>query len=131
MGDDKVRRAPVATRKGWPDAYFAVIFTTQRTMSDENMYQITSDRMVTLAQQQAGFLGVESVRGDDGIGVTVSYWQSHKAIQNWRNNVEYLVAEQMGRKEFYEWCHVRIAEVIGHETFDASLDTDAGLDLEE
>ena len=131
MADDQVRQAPVAMRTGWPDTYFALIFTTQRTVSDENMYQITADRMITLAQQQAGFLGVESVRGDDGIGITVSYWRSQDAIHDWRTNSEHVVAEQMGRKEFYEWYHVRVAKIVGHQTFDASLDSDAGSNLGE
>ncbi len=131
MADDQVRQAPVAIREGWPDTYFALISTTQRTMSDENMYQITADRIITLAQQQTGFLGVEAVQGDDGIGITVSYWRSLDAIRNWRSNFEHLVAEQMGRKEFYEWYHVRVAKIVDHQTFDLSLDSDAVRNLEE
>ena len=130
MAEDEVQQAPVPVRAGWLGTYFAVIFTAQRTMSDENMYQITADRMVTLAQQQLGFLGVESVRGDDGIGITVSYWQDRESIRNWRINVEHLAAQQMGRKEFYDWYHVRIAEIVGHRTFDVTLDSDAGRDPE-
>ena len=131
MAEDEVQQVAVAMRDGWPDTYFAVIFTAQRTMSDENMYQITADRMVTLAQQQPGFLGVESVRGDDGIGITVSYWRDREAIRNWRINMEHLAAQQMGRKEFYDWYHVRVAEINGHRTFNASLDSDAGRNPEE
>ena len=130
MAEDEVQQAPVPVRAGWLGTYFAVIFTAQRTMSDENIYQITADRMVKLAQQQPGFLGVESVRGDDGLGITVSYWQDRDSIRNWRINAEHLAAQQMGRKEFYDWYHVRIAEIVGHRTFDVSLDSDAGRDLE-
>lgn len=130
MPEDEVQKTPLAMRDEWPDTYFAVIFTAQRTLSGENIYQITADRMVTLAQKQPGFLGVESVCGDDGIGITVSYWQNRDAISNWRIDIEHLAAQQMGRKEFYEWYHVRIAEVIRHSTFDAVLDSDAGRGLE-
>ena len=130
MAEDEVQKAPVPMRAGWLGTYFAVIFTAQRTMSDENMYQITADRMVTLAQQQPGFLGVESVRGEDGLGITVSYWHDRESIRNWRINAEHLAAQQMGRKEFYDWYHVRIAEIVGHRAFDVSLDSDAGRDLE-
>ena len=59
--------------KIWPDRYFAAIFTTQRSQSRDDVYEIMTSRMVALAQQQQGFLGLESVRGDDGIGITVSY----------------------------------------------------------
>ena len=107
------------SKDGWPDRYFAVIFTAQRTLSDEDMYSLTSERMVELAQAQPGFLGVESVRGDDGIGITVSYWRDRASIRNWRVNLEHLAAQQMGRQEFYSWYHIRVAEVVAHRSFDA------------
>ena len=47
-------RVPAPSKAGWPDRYFAVIFTAQRTLSDEDMYSLTSQRMVELAQQQPG-----------------------------------------------------------------------------
>ena len=131
MTEDGVQQAPVAIRDGWPDTYFAVIFTAQRTMSDENMYQITENRMVTLAQKQRGFLGIEAVRGDDGIGITVSYWLDREAIRNWRINLEHLAAQQMGRQEFYDWYQVRIAEIVDHRAFDASPGSDAGKYFED
>jgi hypothetical protein len=59
--------------------YYAVIFTSTRTSIDEG-YAGMADRMVELASQQPGFLGVESVRGADGLGITVSYWSSPEAI---------------------------------------------------
>jgi heme-degrading monooxygenase HmoA len=110
----------VAAIKSWPERYFAVIFTAQRTLSDENMYEIMADRMSTLAQQQSGFLGLESVRGDDGIGITVSYWVDRESIRNWRIHAEHLVAQQLGRQEFYEWYQIRIAEVVSQRTYDAN-----------
>ena len=51
--------------------YTAVIFTSLRTDGDLG-YGVMSQRMVDLASQQPGFLGVESAR--DGVGITVSYW---------------------------------------------------------
>ncbi len=119
MTDDDFTPVSAPSRDGWPDRYFAVIFTAQRTLSDEDMYSLTAERMVELAQQQPGFLGVESVRGGDGIGITVSYWRDRASIRNWRINVEHLAAQQMGRQEFYSWYHIRVAEVVAHRSFDA------------
>ncbi|MED5312435.1 MAG: antibiotic biosynthesis monooxygenase [Pseudomonadota bacterium] len=119
MNEIDTDTTPAPSKDGWPERYFAVIFTAQRTLSDEDMYSLTSDRMVELAQAQPGFLGVESVRGDDGIGITVSYWRDRASIHNWRVNVEHLAAQQMGRQEFYSWYHIRVAEVVAHRSFDA------------
>ena len=61
--------------------YYAVIFTSERTPGD-NGYEAMADEMFALAQEQPGFLGAESVR--DGLGITVSYWKSLEAIQDWK-----------------------------------------------
>ena len=110
---------------GWPERYFAVIFTAQRSLSGDDIYDITADRMVLLARRQPGFLGVESVRGDDGIGITVSYWVDRDAIANWRQQAEHLAAQALGRQEFYDWYRVRVAEVVTERTFIASKIVDS------
>ena len=110
---------------GWPERYFAVIFTAQRSLSGDDIYDITADRMVLLARRQPGFLGVESVRGDDGIGITVSYWVDRNAIANWRQHAEHLAAQALGRQEFYDWYRVRVAEVVAERAFIASNIVDA------
>lgn len=47
-----------------------MIFTSTRTEGD-NGYGEMANRMVELAEQQPGFIGVESARDD--VGITVSY----------------------------------------------------------
>lgn len=42
--------------------YYAVIFTSLRTDGDHG-YEQAAERMVELAREQPGFLGVESARG--------------------------------------------------------------------
>ena len=49
--------------------YYAVIFTSQRTEGDQG-YADIAERMVELAAEQPGFLGVESARGAGGFGST-------------------------------------------------------------
>ena len=101
----------------WPDRYFAAIFTAQRSQSGDDVYEIMINQMVELAQQQQGFLGLESVRGDDGIGITVSYWTDHEAIHNWGRQAEHVSVQAMGRQEFYHWYRIRIAEVFKDRSF--------------
>jgi len=69
--------------------YFAVIFTSTRTEGD-NGYGDMANRMVELAGQQPGFLGMESAR--EGVGITVSYWVDLDSIKNWKANSEHLEA---------------------------------------
>ncbi len=44
-------------------------------------------RMAELAAQQPGYLGMESAR--EGVGITVSYWESLETIRNWKQNAEH------------------------------------------
>ena len=94
-----------------PDApYYAVIFTSQRT-SEESGYGATAERMVEAAAQQPGFLGIESCRGADGLGITVSYWRSLEDIKAWRLDQEHKTARDQGRASWYAHFAVRIARV--------------------
>ena len=63
--------------------YYAVIFTSLRTDITEG-YADTATRMVELAKEQPGYLGHESAR--EGIGITVSYWESLDSIRNWKQD---------------------------------------------
>lgn len=51
--------------------YYAVIFKSKRSYGD-NGYSETAQTMVSEAEKQDGFLGADSVRDTDGIGITVS-----------------------------------------------------------
>jgi len=90
--------------------YYAVIFTSQRTPEDGG-YGDMADRMVALAAEQPGYLGVESARGDDGLGITVSYWRSPEDIAAWRRNAEHRIARDTGRSDWYAHYTLRVAKV--------------------
>ena len=88
--------------------YYAVIFTSHRTDGD-NGYGKMADRMIELASEQAGFLGVESAR--DSVGITVSYWKDLESIKLWKQNTEHLVAQKQGKDTWYAEFKIRISKV--------------------
>ncbi len=90
--------------------YYAVIFTSRRRAGDHG-YGETAERMVELAAQQPGFLGVESARDAQGFGITVSYWSSLEAIAAWKAHGEHRAAQERGRSTWYEDFTVRVARV--------------------
>jgi heme-degrading monooxygenase HmoA len=90
--------------------YYAVIFTSQRS-EGERGYGAMAQRMMELVAQQPGFLGVESVRGEEGFGITVSYWESEEAIRNWKTNMEHAKAQEAGKRLWYADYQLRIARV--------------------
>ncbi|CAG0904042.1 unnamed protein product [Cyprideis torosa] len=88
--------------------YYAVIFTSLRKVGD-NGYAEMAARMLELAAQQAGFLGVESARED--VGITVSYWADLESIKHWKANAEHQQARRLGHEQWYSAFKVRIARV--------------------
>ena len=96
--------------------YYAVIFTSTRTEVDEG-YGAMSEKMVEMASTQPGFLGVESARDPNGLGITVSYWQSEEAIANWRRNAEHRIAQSQGKEKWYSEFVTRVAKVERARTF--------------
>jgi heme-degrading monooxygenase HmoA len=49
-------------------------------------------QMEALAYAQPGFISMQSVRGDDGVGITVCYWESEQSIAAWKRNVDHASA---------------------------------------
>ena len=88
--------------------YYAAIFSSHRN-DDIEGYAETAARMVELAAEQPGFLGVESVRED--LGITISYWSDLESIKRWKTHAEHRVAQQMGMEKWYSSYKTRIALV--------------------
>lgn len=93
--------------------YFAVIFSSARDARPDDGYGATADRMEELARGQPGFLGVETARGADGFGITVSYWASEEAVAAWGRHAEHLLAQKHGRERWYLSYTLRVCRV-GH-----------------
>ena len=91
-----------------PPPYYAVIFTSHRTAGDQG-YGVMAAKMVELAAQQSGFLGVESARED--VGITVSYWSDLDSIKAWKANLEHQDAQRIGHEKWYSSFKVRISKV--------------------
>ncbi|TFY84190.1 antibiotic biosynthesis monooxygenase [Pseudomonas kairouanensis] len=89
--------------------YYAVIFTSLRTEGDHG-YGEAAGRMLALAHAQPGFLGVESAR-EDGVGITVSYWESEAAILAWKQHAEHRAVRQQGRGTWYSAFQTRVCKV--------------------
>lgn len=99
---------PFATLPETP--YYVVTFSSTRRDGDHG-YGMMAERMVDLARKQPGFLGIESVRGADGFGITNSYWRDEESIMAWKSVVDHLVAQRLGRERWYSDYAVRIGRI--------------------
>ena len=94
--------------------YYAVIFMT-RLSNSEKGYEEMNQKMIELAKQQNGFIGIESARSE--IGITVSYWESLESIQNWKLNAEHTLARNLGRAQWYTSYDLKICKVVSAYNF--------------
>ena len=94
--------------------YVAVIFTSQRADAHPEVdaaYTRAADEMEALAARQPGYLGIESTRGADGLGITVSYWATEADARAWKAVHEHADVQRRGREEWYSAYQVRVATV--------------------
>ncbi len=108
MTEEKRSSSPFANTPEPP--YFAVIFSSRHSATTDGYGQM-AERMSILAAEQPGYLGAESARGQNGFGITVSYWDSVEAITHWKANAEHVAAQELGISRWYENYEIRIARV--------------------
>ena len=80
--------------------YVAVIFSSQRTADDDAGYHAMAVEMERLGAAQPGFLGIESARGADGLGITVSYWRTVEEARAWKGVAAHAGAQKLGRERW-------------------------------
>ena len=89
----------------------AVIFTSTRNDVDHASYDVAAIAMDALAAQQPGYRGVESARGPDGVGLTISYWADEAAAIAWRDHPEHTAIREFGRALWYDSYSVNVARI--------------------
>ena len=103
-----------------PEPHVAVIFASVRLADgtlgsigsmDEAGYGEMADRMDALSREQPGYLGIDSARGADGLGITVSYWATEADAVAWKQVADHLGAQRLGRERWYREYTTRVATV--------------------
>ena len=94
-----------------PPGTIAIIFVAQRSLDDDTGYQAAAQEMDALAAEQPGYIGIDSVRGADGLGITVSYWADDAAAKNWRDHPRHAAIRDQGRGIWYTHYDLHVAEV--------------------
>ena len=90
--------------------YYAVIFSSLKSDHLQG-YDEAAQRMEVLSAAQPGYLGMVHAVTDEGVSVTTSYWQDLASISAWKAQPEHLLAQQMGKKAWYDEYTIEIARV--------------------
>jgi heme-degrading monooxygenase HmoA len=91
--------------------YWVVMFTSRHSGADAEAYAKMGDAMEALAASQPGFLGIESTRDAEGVGITLSFWASEQAIHDWKRVAAHTQAQRLGHERWYQDFALRVARV--------------------
>lgn len=94
--------------------YYAVIFSSylKNNLYD---YEETFEKLMQIAGEIDGFIGMESVRND--FGISISYWKDKSSIEEWKENFEHIIAKKRGKQEWYKNYSLKIARVEYEKNF--------------
>ena len=91
-------------------ANYVVVFTS-RLRTDAKGYEQAAQQMLERVRAQPGFVEAISLRGEDGLGVTLSYWDSAESILQWRDDAEHAAIRAQGRADWYQFYSIQIGKI--------------------
>lgn len=91
--------------------YYAVSLISKLSDNDLSDYEQTMEKIFELAIKVPGYLGIESVRNNEGNGITIAYYKDLESIDTWRKNIDHKKAKKRGRESWYSTYKLRISKV--------------------
>ena len=82
-----------------------------RVNNPSDGYAEISERLEKMVCDQPSYIGMESVRVNDGFGITVCYWKDEASITYWKNNLEHQYAQEKGMADWYKNYFLRVAKI--------------------
>ncbi len=106
--------------------YYAVVFTSVRTSEDADGYGSTASELFELVRSQPGFLGADSARGPNGLGITVAYFRDEESIAQWRRHADHAAARKLGKERWYSSYAIHVGKVERAYSWPTSESQSAG-----
>ena len=92
---------------------YAVIFKSKRQDANQDLYYQHNNALEEKIKSLPGYMKHSGIRHPETRqGVTIAYFDSLEAIDNWRKDSEHLAAKKLAKSDFYENYSVEITEVI-------------------
>jgi heme-degrading monooxygenase HmoA len=74
-------------------------------------YEEAGARMVELVSTMPGFLGMDYAETDGG-ELLIARFESHEALQGWRNHPEHVATQKLGRERFFAHYRIEVCEEV-------------------
>ena len=98
-----------------------IIFEVYPKQGKADDYFELAAELKPLLEEQPGFIAVERFQSlnDSQKYLSISSWESEKAIKNWRENIEHQQAQNVGKTSIFSKYRIRVAEVVRDYDFTA------------
>ncbi len=95
-----------------------VLFRSMLTAEARDDYAAMAEEMLARARTMPGFVDFKSFRADDGERLSVIRWESQETMRAWSDDLRHVVAQRLGREQWYEYFRVEVADVVRSYGFD-------------
>ncbi len=94
-----------------------ILFRSRLTGAAGEDYQAMNARMEELARAAPGFVDVKAYTAEDGERLTIVRWKDAETLRQWREDPRHRVAQETGRRLWYEHYDMEVAEVVRESRF--------------
>ncbi|WP_417348977.1 antibiotic biosynthesis monooxygenase family protein [Ferrimonas sp.] len=93
---------------------YAVIFEVTPRAAGQHQYLDLAAGLKEKLGGLEGFISIERFQSltQDNKLLSLSFWESEEAITRWRNQMDHMLAQQLGRNELFDSYHIRVANVV-------------------
>lgn len=94
-----------------------ILFRSRLTEEAGEDYQAMNAELESLVRQNPGFIDVKSFKAEDGERLTIVWWRDEESLREWRQQVRHRFAQETGRKQWYQYYNMEVAEVTRQSSF--------------
>lgn len=94
-----------------------ILFRFELTAAAGEDYAAMQARMEELAVAAPGFVAQKSFLAEDGERLTLIWWKDLETLRLWREDPRHRVAQEAGRRLWYEYYDGEVAEVLRRSHF--------------
>ncbi|BDY05530.1 antibiotic biosynthesis monooxygenase [Ferrimonas sp. YFM] len=93
---------------------YAVIFEVTPLAAGRGQYLDIAAGLKEKLSGLEGFISIERFQSltQDNKLLSLSFWESEEAITQWRNQMDHMLAQQLGRNELFDSYRIRVANVV-------------------
>ena len=95
-----------------------ILFRSRLTSAAGEDYSASEEHLMQRARAAPGFVDVKSYTAEDGERLTIIRWNDAESLRRWREDPEHREAQEAGRRLWYEFYDMEVAEVVRATRFE-------------